>query len=201
MSFWAEILVHTSFFAAFLTGFYFIFVTYIQRVSLTNDLFNAFQPNIINSAVWSDPSKINDALGQLDEIINKAESSQGFTQDEAQIEFQNKQISTNIAIIMGVVCPILLIAGLLLEYYSGGSIYDLLISNLIVIGFIAASEFFIVGVFMKNFIEIDANFISAAPLSSDYHDFVYEFLQQVLPQWILQKFFPWKTDKVKKERY
>ena len=37
MSFLAEILVHTSFFGAFLTGFYFLFVTYIQTQSLDSD--------------------------------------------------------------------------------------------------------------------------------------------------------------------
>jgi len=194
MSFLAEILVHTSFFAAFLTGFYFIFVTYIQQQSLVNDLYNAFEPNIINSVVWSDPSKIQLALGQLNEVIEKAETSKGFTQAEAEIQSTNNYITKIVSFIMGVGCPLLFITGLVIEYYTGGNIYDLLVSNFIVIGFIALSEFFIVGVFLKNFIEIDANFITAVPIAKNSYKsgtcrYVYEFLESVLPDSFVRKFY------------
>jgi hypothetical protein len=96
-------------------------------------------------------------------------------------------ILQNISIIIGVLAPILLLAGIGLQYYNGDSITELLVSNVIVIMFIAASEFFIVGVFMKNFIEIDSSFVSAIPVVSNrtnsrYNcNYVKEFANSAFP--------------------
>jgi len=192
MSFLAEILVHTSFFGAFLTGFYFLFVTYIQTQSLDSDLFNVFEPYIINSAIWSDPSKVHDVLGQLDGIVSNIESSSDFNEANNNIIEKNKKISNQVALYVGIICPLLFIFGVLIEYFSGGSVYDLLISNIIVIVFIAVSELFIVGVFLRNFIEIDNDFINAIPIASSTNNrscnFVEDFLQQHIPSFI-SKFF------------
>jgi hypothetical protein len=191
MSFLAEILVHTSFFAAFLTGFYFLFVTYIQTQSLDSDLFNVFEPYIINSAIWSDPSKVHDVLGQLDGVVSNIESSSDFNEANNDILEKNKNISNKVALYVGIICPLLFIFGILIEYFSGGSIYDLLISNIIVIVFIAVSELFIVGVFLRNFIEIDNDFINAIPVANATNrscNFVEDFLQQHIPSFI-SKFF------------
>lgn len=191
MSFLAEILVHTSFFAAFLTGFYFLFVTYIQTQSLDSDLFNVFEPYIINSAIWSDPSKVHDVLAQLDGIVSNIESSSDFNKANNDILEKNKNISNKVALYVGIICPLLFIFGVLIEYFSGGSVYDLLISNIIVIVFIAVSELFIVGVFLRNFIEIDNDFINAIPIASSTNrscNFVEDFLQQHIPSFI-SKFF------------
>jgi len=191
MSFLAEILVHTSFFAAFLTGFYFLFVTYIQTQSLDSDLFNVFEPYIINSAIWSDPSKVHDVLGQLDGIVSNIESSSDFNKANNDILEKNKNISNKVALYVGIICPLLFIFGVLIEYFSGGSVYDLLISNIIVIVFIAVSELFIVGVFLRNFIEIDNDFINAIPVANASNrscNFVEDFIQQHIPSFI-SKFF------------
>jgi hypothetical protein len=191
MSFLAEILVHTSFFAAFLTGFYFLFVTYIQTQSLDSDLFNVFEPYIINSAIWSDPSKVHDVLGQLDGIVSNIESSSDFNKANNDILEKNKNISNKVTLYVGIICPLLFIFGVLIEYFSGGSVYDLLISNIIVIVFIAVSELFIVGVFLRNFIEIDNDFINAIPVANASNrscNFVEDFIQQHIPSFI-SKFF------------
>ena len=191
MSFLAEILVHTSFFGAFLTGFYFLFVTYIQTQSLDSDLFNVFEPYIINSAIWSDPSKVHDVLGQLDGVVSNIESSSDFNEANNLILEKNKNILNQVALYVGIICPLLFIFGILIEYFSGGSVYDLLISNIIVIVFIAISEFFIVGIFLRNFIEIDNDFINAIPVANStnwFCNFVEDFIQQHLPSFI-SKFF------------
>jgi hypothetical protein len=192
MSFLAEILVHTSFFGAFLTGFYFLFVKYIQSQSLISDLFNNYEQYITNSAIWSDPSKVQDVLGQLDGVVSNIESSSDFNEANASITAKNDYILSRVTISVGIICPFLFITGILIEYYSGGSVYDLLISNIIVIVFIAASEFFLVGIFLRNFIEIDSDFINAIPVASHSDrylcTFVDDFKQQVLPPFI-SKFF------------
>lgn len=191
MSFLAEILVHTSFFAAFLTVFYFLFVTYIQTQSLDSDLFNVFEPYIINSAIWSDPSKVHDVLGELDGVVSNIESSSDFNKANNNILENNKNISNQVALYVGIICPLLFIFGILIEYFSGGSVYDLLISNIIVIVFIAISEFFIVGIFLRNFIEIDNDFINAIPVANSTNrscNFVEDFIQQHIPSFI-SKFF------------
>ena len=160
--------------------------------SVPESLFNVFEPYIINSAIWSDPSKVNDILGQLDSVLSNIESSSDFNQVNNDILTKNKKISNNIALYVGIICPLLFIFGLLIEYFSGGSVYDLLISNIIVIAFIAVSELFIVGVFLRNFIEIDNDFISAIPVASSTNNrscnFVEDFIREHIPSFI-SKFF------------
>ena len=104
MSFLAEILVHTSFFGAFLTGFYFLFVKYIQSQSLISDLFNNYEQYITNSAIWSDPSKVQDVLGQLDGVVSNIESSSDFNEANASITAKNDYILSRVTISVGIIC-------------------------------------------------------------------------------------------------
>lgn len=70
------------------------------------------------------------------------------------------------------------------------------ISNLIVITFIAMSEFAIVGLFFSQFVELDSYFVKASlakrmTYTSNYGDcfYVSNWLQGILPASIYNKFF------------
>ena len=167
MSFWADILTHTSFFSAFLTGFYFLFVTNVQQDSIVNDFFGMLKPNIMSNSAVSKPYEISEMISDVQNTKNQINSNSDLDTANQHFNSKNPLILQNISIIIGVLAPILLLAGIGLQYYNGDSITELLLSNVIVIIFIAASEFFIVGVFMRNFIEIDSSFVSAIPVVSN----------------------------------
>jgi hypothetical protein len=190
MSFWGEICVHTSFFIIFLTTFYFTFVTYIQSEGLVNDFFKMINPQLITTAAFKSPSQV-EALGTA--VGNTMEKA---AQAMPPVDANNKTIAMYVGIVVGIVSAGLLALGIYLQYISGGSITELLISNLIVLGFIAISEFIIVGLFLRNFVEINQQFVAGmvavqfdSRLSGNHNcKFVADFLQTILPDFISNKF-------------
>lgn len=187
MSFWTEVTMHSALFLGFLTGFYFLFVTNIQTESLVNDLVNVAKQNLTLKAAFSTPDQINTAISQIDNELPGIQSSL-----QQSIQDNNQQILKIVSIVVGTIVPVLFISSFLIHGWYGGSISDLLISNFIVLLFIAISEFIIVGIFLRNFIEIDAEFIGGiVPATSGEHNqcnFVKEFLYETLPTPIVKLF-------------
>lgn len=126
------------------------------------------------------------------EAISEEELSDFSNQTKAD----NDKTKRTVAIICGVVAPFLVITGIFLEWYSGGNVLTFLISNLIVLGFIAASEFAIVGLFLRNFVEIDIDFIKAIFANSlanpgPWYTCKYSrnFLESLMPSWLAKLIF------------
>jgi len=186
MSFWAEVCAHTSFFIMFLSIFYFTFVTYIQTESLSNDLFNIIQTNLNTSMAFSTPDNLNKISQEID---SKLASIQSIVPPP---QTNNATIILTVEIAVGILGPVLLLLGIYLQYINNESISELIASNIVVILFIAISELFIVGMFLRNFIEIDTQFISAIvpAVNSQYYkcDFVAGFLDTFLPSGLVKYF-------------
>jgi len=155
MSFWPDICMHTSFFMAFLTGFYFLFVTYSQTNSLTNVLYNSIREKIISVSALSTPSVLQKFQEQINVFIENAQQYPDNSQKN------NPGVLKAVSIIVGILAPFLFCLSVYLEWVWGGSVSELLISNCIVLLFIAATEFIIVGVFLYNFVVIDSDFVTA----------------------------------------
>jgi hypothetical protein len=151
MSFLADVLAHTSFFMAFLVGFYFLYVTKIQVNSLINDLFAMIKDQLTTADLISP---------NLKSVIVESIESMSFDSDSKDID-NNAKIVKITEITVGVLAPLLLGIAIWLQYSNGGSIFDLLLGNLIVICFIACAEFAIVGIFMGSFVEIDKDYVKA----------------------------------------
>jgi hypothetical protein len=185
MSFWGEICVHSAFFMAFLALFYFTFVTYIQSAGLVNDLFNIVESQLLITATFTTPAKVQALSNSINSSLEEA------AQEIPPVDSQNKKIAMYVGIVVGITSSLLLGLGIYLQYASGGSIYELLMSNLIVLVFIAVSEFAIVGLFLRNFVEIDQEFavgITSVQLDAaggggvpDTCNFVNEFLETIFP--------------------
>ena len=74
MSFLAEVFTHSSFFIAFLTAFYFLFVTYIQNESLVSDLFNIIKTNLIPISAFLDSKTIQTDLNLINSNIDQIDA-------------------------------------------------------------------------------------------------------------------------------
>jgi hypothetical protein len=170
---------------AFLALFYFTFVTYIQSAGLVNDLFNIVESQLLITAAFTTPAKVQALSNSINSSLEEA------AQEIPPVDSQNKKIAMYVGIVVGITSSLLLGLGIYLQYASGGSIYELLMSNLIVLVFIAVSEFAIVGLFLRNFVEIDQEFavgITSVQLDAaggggvpDTCNFVNEFLETIFP--------------------
>jgi hypothetical protein len=199
MSFLADVLAHTSFFMAFLVGFYFLYVTKIQVNSLINDLFDIIKDQITTVDLISP---------NLNSVISDAIDAMSFDSDSEETDIDNNnKIIKKTAITVGILAPLLLGIAIWLQYSNGGSIFDLLLGNLIVICFIACAEFAIVGIFMSSFVEIDKDFVKAifrywlnedAPGRGDSSDYICNFQttfeKNILPDFIYKIFNPGSSD-------
>ena len=161
MSFYAEVMMHTALFMGFLPFFYFVFVAPIQLSSLVNDLFEIIQPTLTSMAVVSTPYDVNLLKNTISDDIKKGEQDPTIQKASDDMLAKNKKTSDQLTLIVSIVAPVLFVGALVVEFFSGGNIAHLLISNFIVLLFIAASEFMIVGLFLKNFIEIDSDYLKA----------------------------------------
>lgn len=191
MSFLAEVLAHSSFFMAFLVGFYFLFVTKIQINALVDDLFGMVKDSLTSGELLTPNLKsvISDAI--------KANSTDVSSSKISDALKNNGPILKSATITVSVLAPLFLIIAILLQYFSGKSVFDLIVGNLIVILFIACAEFAIVGIFMSNFVEIDKDFVKsmfAIRLSSTDNErpcnFVNNFEKDMLPEFIYKMFNP-----------
>lgn len=193
MSFLSDVLIHTSLFLAFLTLFFFTFVTFIQTQSLINDMFEMFKQILQVKIAFSTPDQLTTFLNQIDESISKLQS----TVDNKDVD-NNAKITLYASIIISVLCAILFSAGIFVHWINNENFYELFISNIIVLLFIAASELFIVGVFLYNFIEIDSDFlVSIVPYTNetgpsnpngDPCEFVQTYLRSILPSFLVNYF-------------
>jgi hypothetical protein len=197
MSFLADVLAHTSFFMAFLVGFYFLFVTKIQVNSLINDLFAMIKDQLTSLDLIS-PNLKSVIADSIDAISFDSDSPSDSSGDSPTD--RNAKIVKITGITVGVLAPLFLGIAIWLQYSSGGSIFDLLLGNLIVICFIACAEFAIVGIFMGSFVEIDKDYVKAIfrywlnGHASGYLngtkvcDSTSTFLKAILPDFISNKF-------------
>ena len=169
MSFYAEVLMHTAFFMGFLPIFYFTFVAPIQLGSLVNDLFEIIEPALTTTTVLSTPGQLTQLNTSISNDFATGQQDPSIIASEQSLLSNNSKTTKTLTLIVGIVAPIFFILAILIQYYSGGSISNLFLSNLIVLGFIAASEYAIVGLFLKNFIEIDSDYMKAI-YASQYVD-------------------------------
>jgi hypothetical protein len=82
-----------------------------------------------------------------------------------------------------------------MAFLNNSSIFDIIISNLIILSFIIISEFAIVGLFFKNFKEVNGNFIKAtiiqaitdrnAYVTYPQCDYSGKFIRSLLPSWLV----------------
>jgi hypothetical protein len=193
MSFLAEVMVHTGLFLGFLPLFFFLFVAPIQSNSLTNDFFNMLTPLLDGLSLDAKNPNVDykNFSDDVQELENVAEG--GLSSFTNELITTNTKIKKIVTIVVGVLSPLLIIAGCIIEVYSGGNLTEFLIANLIVLVFIALSEFAIVGLFLRSFVEIDSGFVRAIfskKMADPYGGCWYtnSFIRSILPAWLANMF-------------
>ena len=153
-SFWADILMHSAFFLGFLPMFYFTYVCPVQSNSLANDFFGLLKDELTPVQKTANPN----VKREVDEAVEKSANLLEESGIMNSLNSGNPGVFRNTMIVLGVVLPVLIVTSIILQIMSGGSLWDLFIGNVIVLIFIAISEFAIVGIFIANFVEIDKDF-------------------------------------------
>jgi hypothetical protein len=153
MVFLSHLLAHAAIFIGFLPFLYFIYVGPSQTLDLGEQFFNLIKPNLTTFAVVSNPG----GLKSLNNLINDGIENTANTLPDTMQE-SNKKIFNYTIIISSVTVFVFFTIAILLEYLAGNSILEFMISNLIVLAFVAASEFAIVGIFLRSFIVLDSDY-------------------------------------------
>ena len=204
MSFLTDVLAHTGFFMAFLPLFFFFYVSPVQLASLKNDVFNIFKPDTATAAMVVNPNLQFKFPDLVSSVASAMENNEGIKTFAADTAASNKKIVTIAVSVFASVAAVLIITAFSLQYVWGYSVMELLVSNLIVLGFIVVSEFAIVGVFLSNFIEIDDGFVKGAvgnAINDGYcGNYVSQFLQSILPTFIYNIFYPSGSGNVESRR-
>ena len=179
-SFWADVFAHAAFFIGFLPMFYFAYVVPVQGNALVNDFFALLKDELTDMQLTLNPNVEHEIEQGVETIAKQEETSKTL----GVITEDNPKVFKLTMLVVAIVVPVFLITACVLQYRAGGSIWDLFLGNLIVISFIAISEFAIIGVFVGNFVEVDKDFAKAILLyqtmttsASSYQEctFVYEF--------------------------
>lgn len=193
MSFFTEVLTHTSFFMLFLPFFFFFYVSGVQSKSFTKDLFNSIKPAINSSGILINKDSDINFTQVTTELANVAINSEYAQTETSHILTNNKNTILIASLVFGLSGAFFLAIALFIHYRNGESIKDLLLSNIITLAFIIMSEFVIVGVFLPNFVEMNDEFINGVLGGGICLDYVYDFLQKTLTPTLLNLFYKPQT--------
>ena len=206
MDFWIDVLIHTSFFLFFLPVFYFFYVAPLQSYSIIDDLFEIVQPDLVNFSLMTSLNDTKTLNKVIELIAGLSTNNDSISDATSYIRDRNTVVYNLTNIICYTIAGFLFCLGIILAYLNNSDIFNILLSNVIVLSFIIVSEFAIVGLFFKNFKEINGGFIkatisqflllpytpSSSPNDSYYYDrrcdYAGRFMDGILPEWFL-KFF------------
>ena len=198
--FWIDVCLHTAFFLAFLPVFYFEFVAPMQSYTVIDDIFGIIQPEFLNIALLTsltNPQNLTKAVDLFN--IELAENEQ-LGSDLDTLMSKNAQTKLRSYFWCEFTAVVLFIVGISMALWYNQNVFDLVLTNLIVLGFIAVSEFTIVGLFFKNFKEVDSDFVKAtlaqafaesgptvvpSEMKCNYTD---RLVGSIFPQWLLKLF-------------
>jgi len=202
MNFWAEVLMHIASFMSVLPILYFGFVAPQQTNKAATDLFVSAKPELTDYAIVSGNTDTGNVSSLIQQISSLNFDSQ-LSEESAKIIEDNKGVVLGVGVIFGLCIPLLIAFSVIIEYYYGHNVFELLISNLIFISFVILSEFLIVGIFLNNYVELDGSYLKSVAMiqfnSNGYPwvdpnihgawcKFSRTFTQSLIPQ-SLQKFF------------
>jgi hypothetical protein len=190
MSFLADILTHTAFFMILLPIFFFAYVSPVQLNQVVQNLFLILKPNLAGFAMTTSGNDTNTLLNIIHTISENSKDNPQVDAINASYRSNNAHIIMIVSLVFGIGAPFLILIAIFIEKWSGGNLYNLFISNLIVIAFMTVSEFAIVGLFLKNFVTLDGQFLQALFITQsqqpDYCKcwYVRDFIDRTFPRWI-----------------
>jgi hypothetical protein len=196
IEFWIEIIAHTSLFLIFLPIFYFYYVVPLQSYTMVDDLFQIIQPELVDLTLLS---TLNDTrnLNKVIELLNsKTQENEELSQEIGSIQSKNAHIFQITNAIFYTLGCVLFATAIGLSIYYDKSLIEMILSSIIVLSFIMISEFAIVGLFFKNFKQLNANFVKATVAQNlvntvewwESCDYTYDYFSTWVPSSILRLF-------------
>jgi hypothetical protein len=157
-SFWGDVCAHSGLFLIFLVTFYFTFVVYVQSNALADDTFRLLKDGLTSVVLATDADTRSAIVQALQQFEGTADPTRWLPDWVLPTNATVKQVAMATCYGLG---SVLLVLGLGLEWTHGGSVWDMLLGNMIVLAFLAGSEFAIVGLFVASFVEVNKDTITA----------------------------------------
>lgn len=163
-----NILLHVIFISAFLVFFFFFYASKIENEVVKNQ-----SKQIVDSIV--DDVKIllpPEAITTINETVLPNISAPDMKEEDEAVIKTNKELVNKVSVFMGVTILIGIIIVFLLSRFYGEksdpkfSFSSIIIHNLIILVFVAATEFVFLQYFVKNYISIDSNYIKYSILKT-----------------------------------
>lgn len=155
--------MHTGFFVITIPIFYFEFVTRIVSYSLVDNFTSIAYQRFVQS-------NLNKILKreQVEPIIDymNIQIQPKIQQFNTEYSYGNSQLYNSVYEICGGISALCILLALLLCYFYNVSMLEVILENLIVLGFIVLSEFLIVTIFLNKIEIIDGDFLRATTVAA-----------------------------------
>jgi hypothetical protein len=163
MTFYIDLLMHTGLFVITIPVFYFEFVTRVVTYALIDNFTTIAQQKIVDSNL-NKMVKKQDVQPVIDYVnIQFTPKINNFNQ---LISERNNKIYTLAYSICGSISALCIGLSFILSLMYEVNFLEILIENLIVLGFILLSEFLLVTIFLNKLEIIDGDFLDATTISS-----------------------------------
>jgi hypothetical protein len=190
MAFVADVLMHGGIFAIFLISFFYTFVVFIQKVAMNRDIRNIMDDYLEDIFLVSNDLQRKGQITAIDAFIKNAGTEA--SKEQSSLDSTNKEIVKK-SILLGILPAVAaIIIAILITYFSGESLTEFILQNLITLAFIMISEFIIVALFLNSFAILDSSFIKATFITQSHEtnikecEYVREWLKNKgLSQWAL----------------
>ena len=151
----ADILLHVILISSFLVIFFFTYASKVEKEIVVRQSTDIVKDVIQSTTVILPDAVIKDMSTLLSEHGKKSDMSD----EDAEIEKANKELLDNTVKTIGIVCVVGIICVYIMSKVYKFSMTDLVVHNLIIVSFVALTEFLFLTYFAKNYDSIDANFV------------------------------------------
>ncbi len=151
----ADILLHIILISSFIVIFFFTYASKIEKQIVIRQ-----STDIVQDVIQSTTSVLPDiAIEELDKTLITQLQPPDMSTEDAEIDASNKDLLDRTVKTIGVVFAVgLLIVYMMSKIYKF-SMTDLLVRNIIIVSFVAITEFSFLTYFAKNYDTIDSNFV------------------------------------------
>ena len=146
----SNILVGLTMFSIFLTIFYFTYASKIEEEILDIQI-----KNLIDN-LTEDLDSIKFDSSQLKNIINQT-SGPDLSKEDKEVEDSNKKLINKAIVSFGIFTLVTVLIVTILFYIYGINIKDIIITNLILVLFVAITEVFFLNTVAKSYRSLDPN--------------------------------------------
>ena len=151
----ADIILHVILISSFLVIFFFTYAAKVEKAIVIRQ-----STDIVKDVIESTTVIFPDfAIKDMSEFLNAHDKTPDMAEQDAKIEKSNKELLDNTVKMISIVCVVGVLGVYVMSRIFKFSMTDLLIRNLIIVSFVALTEFLFLTYFAQNYDSIDSNFV------------------------------------------